>query len=164
MQLWVVRPHTTSKASGDARPTLRPESATESRPHPNLNDTGISLDGEAVCRYDTYATIRLESQLTRKMVNSEGLIVAGEAQILASAVADLLRYSHIPSFQYSVTRVSHHSIHGPGRAGSEACDCAKQTQFPDGATEANFWSGRRLREKVRAMRLRKQSQFGRSGL
>jgi hypothetical protein len=33
---------------------------------PNLNDTGISLDGEVVCMYDMYETIRLESQLTRK--------------------------------------------------------------------------------------------------
>ena len=50
--------------------------------------------------YDMYATIRLESQLNRKMVNSEGLIVADEAQILASAVVDLLHYSSIPSPEY----------------------------------------------------------------
>jgi len=85
--------------------------------------------------------------------------VANETQILASAVVDLLHYSHIPSFPYSVTRVSHHSIDGRGRAGSGGCDYAKQTQFPDGPIEANCWSGKRLGEKVRAMRLRKQSQF-----
>ena len=33
---------------------------------PNLNDTGISLDSEAVCMYDMYATIRLASRLNRK--------------------------------------------------------------------------------------------------
>jgi len=104
----------------------RPKSATKSRPHPNLNDTGISLDGEAICTYDMYATIRLESQLNRKVVNSEGLSVAGEAQILASAVVDLLHYSHIPSFQYSVTRVS--IIPFTGRAGREAEDVIMQNK------------------------------------
>ena len=97
-------------ASEDARPTLRPKSATESRPHPNLNDTGISLDGQAICMYDMYATIRLESQLTRKMVNSEGPVVANETQILASAVVDLLHHSSIPSPEYP----SFHSRAGQG--------------------------------------------------
>jgi hypothetical protein len=41
---------------------------------------------------------------------------------------------------------------------------AKQSQLPAGTTEANCRSRKGLREKVRAMRLRKQSQFVRSGL
>jgi len=60
------------------------------------------------------------------MVNSEGLIVAGEAQILASAVVDLLRYSNIPSFPYSVTGVS--TIPFPGRAGRGAEDAIMQNK------------------------------------
>jgi len=73
-----------------------------------------------------YATIRLESQLNRKMVKSEGLIMANETQILASAVADLLRYSHIPSFPYSVARVS--TIPFAGRAGRGAEDVIMQNK------------------------------------
>jgi hypothetical protein len=46
----------------------------------------------------------------------------------------------------------------------QASPRAKQSQFAGGRIEANCRSGKGLREKVRAMRLRKQSQFVRSGL
>ena len=52
--------------------------------------------------------------------------MAGEAQILASAVVDLLHYSNIPSFQDSVARVS--AIPFTGRAGREAEDVIMQNK------------------------------------
>jgi len=43
--------------------------------------------------------------------------MAGERQILTWAVAHLPHHSNIPSFQYSVIGVFHHSIAGPGESG-----------------------------------------------
>jgi len=52
--------------------------------------------------------------------------MANETQILGWAVADLLRYSHIPSFPYSVARVS--TIPFAGRAGRGAEDVIMQNK------------------------------------
>ena len=66
--------------------------------------------------------------------------MANETQILASAVVDLLHYSHIPSFQYSVAGVS--TIPFTGRRGLAAEDVIMQNKANFRMAQQKLTAGR----------------------